>query len=123
MSWNHVVIEGRILEEPEHRSSLSGSPVTVLRVSAARGKPGSCEDGECWAEVVCFGTLADNAAASLRRGDRVVVTGRLSRRSWESQGGGGSILSVRASDVAASLRRATAVLTATDPADACLTSG
>jgi single-strand DNA-binding protein len=119
MSWNHVVIEGDLLCGPELRLSAVGSPVATFRVNAGQPSAHSrFEDVACWVEVVCFGALAEHVAASLAQGDRVVVTGRLSRRSWQSDEGGGSKVSVRASDVAASLRRVTAALVAAPSASA-----
>lgn len=111
MSWNVVNLEGDLLSEPELRLSASGAAVTLLRVDAAPKRPGQGEDPDCSVEVVCFGGLAEHIATSLHRGDRVVINGRLSQRSWQSAQGGGSRLYVRASDVGASLRRATAALT------------
>lgn len=35
--------------------------------------------------VVCWGSLAENVAASLAKGDRVLVTGRLEERTWTDE--------------------------------------
>ena len=53
--------------------------------------------------------IAENVAASLTKGSRVVVSGRLEQRSWETEAGEKrSIVEVVADDVAPSLRFATA---------------
>ena len=59
--------------------------------------------------VVAWRQLAENVGASLAKGSRVVVTGRLEQRSWETeQGEKRSIVEIVADDVSASLRFATA---------------
>ena len=56
-----------------------------------------------------WGDLAENVASSLSKGMRVVVTGRLEQRSWETdQGEKRSVVEIVADDIAASLRFATA---------------
>src|SRR5262249_29872801 len=60
-------------------------------------------------DVVCWGTLADNVAASLHKGSRVVVTGRLQYRTWETDNGDKrSKIEIVADEVGPSLRWATA---------------
>jgi single stranded DNA-binding protein len=67
------------------------------------------EETTSFFDVVAWGTLAENLADSLRRGDRVVVEGRLDQRSWENnQGEKRSKIEITANEVAPSLRWATA---------------
>ena len=71
-------------------------------------------------DVVAWGGLAENAATSLAKGTRVVVTGRLDQRSWETQEGDKrSKVEITADDLAPSLRWATAEVTRKErrPAD------
>ncbi|MBV9936447.1 MAG: single-stranded DNA-binding protein, partial [Actinobacteria bacterium] len=59
--------------------------------------------------VVCWREMAENAAASLAKGTRVLVTGRLEQRSWETEDGEKrSIVEVVADEIGPSLRWATA---------------
>jgi single-strand DNA-binding protein len=59
--------------------------------------------------VNAWRTLAENAAESLTRGTRVVVTGRLRSRSWENQEGETrSAVEIEADEIGPSLRWATA---------------
>ena len=74
-----------------------------------------------WAEstsffdVVAWRELAENATESLARGTRVTVTGRLEQRSWETpEGQKRSKVEINATDIAASLRWATAKVTKTE---------
>ena len=67
------------------------------------------EEQTSFFNVVAWRQLAENIGASLSKGSRVVVSGRLEQRSWENdQGEKRSIVEIVADDVAASLRFATA---------------
>jgi single-strand DNA-binding protein len=67
------------------------------------------EEQTSFFNVVAWRQLAENVGASLAKGARVVVSGRLEQRSWETdQGEKRSIVEIVADDVAASLRFATA---------------
>ena len=67
------------------------------------------EESTSFFDVVCWRELAENAALSLVKGMRVVVTGRLEHRSWETEGGDHrSKVEVVADDLGPSLRFATA---------------
>ena len=60
-------------------------------------------------DVVCWRDLAENVALSLSKGMRVVVTGRLEQRSWETDDGEHrSKVEIVADEVGPSLRFATA---------------
>jgi single-strand DNA-binding protein len=60
-------------------------------------------------DVVCWRDLAENVALSLSKGMRVVVTGRLEQRSWETEEGEHrSKVEVTADEIGPSLRFATA---------------
>ncbi|MGH9193018.1 MAG: single-stranded DNA-binding protein, partial [Acidimicrobiales bacterium] len=59
--------------------------------------------------VTCWRDLAQNVSESLEKGARVVVTGRLEQRSWETQEGERrSVVEIVADEVGPSLRWATA---------------
>ena len=60
-------------------------------------------------DVICWRDLAENVALSLTKGMRVVVTGRLEHRTWETEEGEHrSKVEITADEVGASLRFATA---------------
>jgi single-strand DNA-binding protein len=62
--------------------------------------------------------MAENAANSLAKGTRVIVSGRLEQRSWETENGDKrSIVEINADEIAPSLRFATAVVTKTPRAE------
>ncbi len=60
-------------------------------------------------DVVCWRDLAENVALSLTKGMRVVVTGRIEQRSWETDDGEHrSKVEIVADEIGPSLRFATA---------------
>ena len=69
-------------------------------------------------EIVGYGAMAENAANSLVKGSRVIVSGRLEQRTWETENGDKrSIVEINADEIAPSLRYATAVVTKTPRAE------
>ncbi|WP_203135304.1 single-stranded DNA-binding protein [Microbacterium sp. JZ31] len=86
-----ITITGNIATAPEHRVLPSGIPVTRFRVASGTRRfdreSNAWVDGPTnWYSVSAYRTLADNARDSLQKGERVVVTGRLRLRAWESDG-------------------------------------
>lgn len=84
--------------------------VTHLRVAVTPRRKGRGEDwldGETmWFNVTVWRGPAANCAASLDQGDRVVVTGRLTQRTWtDTDGREHPSYEVRADDVALDLSR------------------
>ena len=73
------------------------------------------EESTSFFDIVCWRDLAENVALSLVKGSRVVVTGRLEQRTWETEEGDRrSRVELVAEDVGASLRFATAEITRTE---------
>lgn len=111
---NNVTLIGTIGSEPDLRYTQSGT--AMLGFSLAIGdrrknkETGQYEDGETsWYRVIAFKELAENAASSLGKGDRVMVNGRLAIRKWEDkEGKPGVSVEVTADEIGPSLRWATA---------------
>jgi single-strand DNA-binding protein len=67
------------------------------------------EEQTSFFNVVCWREMAENVAESIGKGSRVVVTGRLEQRSWETENGDKrSVVEIVADEVGPSLRWATA---------------
>jgi single-strand DNA-binding protein len=110
---NSITISGNITREPEMRYTPSGVSKVTFGVAVNRSwrnqQTQEWEEQTSFFNVVAWRQLAENVSASLGKGARVVVSGRLEQRSWETeQGEKRSIVEVVADDVAASLRFATA---------------
>jgi len=110
---NSITISGNMTRDPEMRYTPSG--VSKVSFGVAVNRSWRNQQTQEWDEqtsffnVVAWRQLAENVGASLAKGSRVVVTGRLEQRSWETeQGEKRSIVEIVADDVSASLRFATA---------------
>jgi single-strand DNA-binding protein len=109
---NHVSISGNITRDPELRFTPTGQAIATFGVAVNRRwqnrQTNDWEESTSFFDVVAWGSLGENCAQSLSRGSRVVVSGRLEQRSWETQEGDKrSKIEIIADDVAPSLRWAT----------------
>ena len=108
---NNVV--GNLTDDPELRYTANGAAVANFRVAYStriRDAAGNWTDGETsFFTVNCWRALAENAAETLTRGTRVVVTGRLKQRSWENQEGEKrTVVELEVDEIGPSLRYAQA---------------
>ena len=117
MAINSVTVIGNLVEDPELRFTPSGVALAKIRVAVNRRWRDQA--GE-WQEETSFfgGTLwreaAENAAESLTKGARVIITGSLEQRQWETQEGDKrSVVEIRIDEMGPSLRWATASITKT----------
>lgn len=113
---NTVSIVGNLTREPELRFTPSGQATATFGIAVNRTwtdrQSQERRESTSFFDVVCWGNLAENAATSLTRGARVVVTGRLDQRSWETQDGERrSKVEITADEIAPSLRWATVQVT------------
>lgn len=114
---NTVTIVGNVTREPELRFTPSGAAVVNFGVAWNRkGKDG--EDIANFFDVTAWNQLAENVAACVPKGARVVVYGRLDQRSWETDNGERrSKVEVTADDVAPSLKWAVATVERNERSD------
>lgn len=107
---NFVMIEGNI-SWCELRSTPTGKSVfdfgLVQNDSVPDGK-GGFTDRPNFFTVTAWERVGENAAESVEKGSRVVVTGRLRYDEWEKDGVKNTKLSIVADTVSPSLRWATA---------------
>jgi single-strand DNA-binding protein len=111
-SDNHTTIVGNLVDDPELRFTNNGTPVVNLRVAVTQRvqEGGAWRDGETtFLRVNAWRDQATHLADSLRKGDRIMVMGRLRQRSWETPDGERrSVAEIEADEVGASLRWANA---------------
>jgi single-strand DNA-binding protein len=108
-----ITIAGNLTRDAEIRYTRDGQATTALSVAVNRRWQNRQtqeweESTTSFFDVVCWRDLAENAALSLGRGARIVVTGRLEQRSWETDDGETRTkVELVADDIGASLRFAT----------------
>lgn len=86
---DHITIVGNVGADPEFRRLPDGTPVISLRVASTERrydtKSGAWVDGSTsWYKVSVFRGLGEHVAASVRRGQRVIVFGSLVIKRWEA---------------------------------------
>jgi single-strand DNA-binding protein len=110
---NTTTITGNLTREPEIRYTREGQATAQLGVAVNRRwqdrTTHEWQESTSYFDVICWRDLAENVALTLTKGMRVIVTGRLEQRSWESeQGEHRSKVEITADEVGPSLRFATA---------------
>ena len=113
---NTVTVVGNVTRDPELRFTPSGQATATFGLAVNRRwqnrQTQEWEEATSFFDVVCWREMAENASESLARGSRVIVTGRLEQRSWEtSEGEKRSKIEVVADEIGPSLRWATAQIT------------
>jgi single-strand DNA-binding protein len=105
-------IIGNLTRDPELRFTASGTAVVSFSVAHNNRRPdgagGFVEDEPIFMECRAWREMAENIAASLVKGDRVIVAGRLESRTWEQDGQKRTALTLNADAVGPDLRFATA---------------
>ena len=90
-SVNNITILGNITRDPELRFTPSGTAVVSFGLAVNRSiqnkKSGEWQTEVDFFNVTAWYKLAENCAESLSKGDRVLVSGRLSQDSWEDKEG------------------------------------
>jgi len=116
MADNSITIVGNLTRDPEIRYTSSGQANARLGIAVSRRwqnrQTNEWEEQTSFFNVVCWREMAENVTESLGKGARVVVTGRLEQRSWETENGEKrSVVEIVADEVGPSLRWATAAVT------------
>jgi len=117
MSDNTITVVGNITKEPELKFLGSGNAAVKFSIAVnkrRKGKDGEFEESTSFFDVQAYGTLAENLANSVTKGNRIVVTGEIEQRSWDDkEGNKRSTVEITASEAGPSLRWATAEITRT----------
>jgi len=84
MSNNTVNLVGNLTGEPELRFTTGGQAVcnTRMAVNERFQRNGEWVERTTYMNVVAWGTLAENIAASLHKGDRIMASGRIQIREY-----------------------------------------
>ncbi len=110
---NTITIVGNATRDPELRFTPSGQGVASFGLAVNRRwqnkQTNEWEEATSFFDVVAWGSLGENVAESVTKGTRLIVTGRLDQRSWESDSGEKrSKVEIVADEIGPSLRWSTA---------------
>jgi single-strand DNA-binding protein len=109
-----ITVVGNLTDDPELRFTPSGAAVAKFRVASTPRTldraSGEWKDGEpLFLSCNIWRQAAENVAESLQRGARVIVTGRLRQRSYETrEGEKRTVMELEVDEIGPSLRYATA---------------
>ena len=110
----NITVIGNLVAEPELRFTPSGAAVANFRVASTPRffdkNTNEWKDGDSlFLSCSVWRQYAENVAESLQKGMRVIVTGRLKQRSYETQQGEKrTVFEVEVDEVGPALRNATA---------------
>lgn len=89
MYLNKVYLIGNLTRDPEEKALPSGMKVTSFSLATNRrykDQAGTWQDATEYHNVVVFGRQAETSAQYLRKGNSVLIEGRMQTRSWEKDG-------------------------------------
>ncbi|QHC66784.1 single-stranded DNA-binding protein [Rathayibacter sp. VKM Ac-2759] len=113
-----LTVIGVIGTDPRSIDTANGTAMTTFRLASTQRRYDRTAqrwvDGATnWYTVNAFNALAGNALGSLARGDRIIVTGRLTVRAWEAGGKTGTDVAVNADGIGHDLAWGTTSLSKT----------
>ena len=111
MADNTVTLVGNLTRDPELRFTTGGRGVASfgLAVSRRYQQNGEWQEQTSYFNIVAWGQMGENAAATLTKGMRVLVTGRLEQREYTTrEGDKRTAIEINADEIGPSLRWATA---------------
>src|SRR5580692_5006345 len=112
-----ITVVGNLVADPELRFTASGQPVATFRIASTPRfldkATNEWKDGDSlFLSCNVWRQAAENVAESLQRGMRVIVSGRLRQRSYETkEGEKRTVYEVEVDEVGPSLRNASAKVT------------
>ena len=89
MYLNRATIIGNLTRDPELKALPAGSSVASFGVATNRtwkDQNGEKKEASEFHNIVVFGRQADTCAQYLKKGQQVLVEGRLQTRSWDKDG-------------------------------------
>ncbi len=110
-SENSVTVVGNLTRDPELRYTTGGRGVASfgLAVNRRYQQNGEWQEQTSFFNITAWGDLGENLAASVSKGARVIVTGRLQQREYQTkEGENRTIVEIIADEAGPSLRWAQA---------------
>ncbi|QNE47243.1 single-stranded DNA-binding protein [Glaciihabitans sp. INWT7] len=111
-----ITLTGFVATVPNHLVTGEGLPITSFRLASTqrcfdRSRNLWVDNGTNWYTVTSFRQLALNANSSIRKGERVIVTGRLRIRDWAAGDKVGTSIEIDADSIGHDLTWGTASFT------------
>lgn len=99
--FNKVILLGNLTRSPELRYTPKSIPVCSLSLAVSRKYrvDGEQKEETCFTDVTVWGSLAETCSDFLKKGSPVLIEGRLTFKTWETNGQKRSKLSVTAESV------------------------
>lgn len=88
--FNQATLVGNAGKDPELRYTQGGTAIAKFSLATSYGlkKPdGTWENKTTWHNIVVFGKMAEGIASRIRKGDPVLVVGRIENDEWTGQDG------------------------------------
>jgi single-strand DNA-binding protein len=111
-----ITVTGLVATTPRHLVTAEGLPITSFRLASTqrrydRGSQKWIDGDTNWYTVTAFRQLAINVVGSVNKGQRMVVSGKLRVRDWESGDRAGTTVEVDADAIGHDLSWGTSVFT------------
>ncbi len=121
MNETVVTLVGNVATDVRTTTSQAGVPISSFRIASTtrrfeRGRGGWADLDTLYVTVVCWRSLAEHVAASLSKGDPVVVHGRMRMRQWTGDDGrSGTAVELEAAAAGHDLARGVSAFTRMKP--------
>ena len=107
--YNNVTVVGNLVSDPT--LTVTSNEKILCKARVAVNEPyqmnGEWHERTSYMNIVAWGALAENVAASFDKGDRVIVVGRLDTRDYVTEDGSrGYMTEIVATEIGASVLRA-----------------
>lgn len=92
MYLNKAFVLGNLTRDPELKSMPTGNKVTTFSIATNRvykDAAGNRQESSEFHNIVVYGRQAETSAQFLKKGQQVLIEGRIQTRSWDDQNGGG----------------------------------
>ena len=101
MDLNIVKIKGNLTKDPEFKHTTSGKAVCGISIASNRvySKNGKKTTEVSYFDVETWGAIAENCVKYLKKGNGVIVEGRLKPDRWEKDGKSQSRVKITANNV------------------------
>ena len=86
ISYNKIVLVGRLTRDPEHKFAASGTAITTFSLAVDRDYPKDSNEAD-FIRIVTFGKTAEFVFQYLTKGRLILVEGSLRINKWETQDG------------------------------------